>query len=281
MRKGEESYQGEGYVNRVNVPGDMLLKGNCSLVMKELRHDDAGVYESYLLVKRPKRALHSERVFIQRIELSVNGTFILCCLQNISTDHKSVSLGENITLHCNITADYEISWYGQSSDELRLLISAGRTNLDKQFSLSYNVDRDHFDTTDSNGSVTLVIINVTENDLGLYYCRGRDYRSLLKFGRTIRLAITGTFISCLHQTPSVRLKSVQPGENVTLHCDIVLKYGVSWYHQSSEDIKMLINTERGKLDNQFFLSYSLEQDHYDIAENNASVSLVITGKYGN
>uniref|UniRef100_A0A3B1KA04 CD276 antigen homolog n=1 Tax=Astyanax mexicanus TaxID=7994 RepID=A0A3B1KA04_ASTMX len=71
-RLGEEHYEGEGYKDRVDVPEDKLKKGNCSLVLKEVKAEDAGVYESYLLVKRVKRALSSKRVFVQSVELSVD-----------------------------------------------------------------------------------------------------------------------------------------------------------------------------------------------------------------
>uniref|UniRef100_W5KM22 Immunoglobulin domain-containing protein n=1 Tax=Astyanax mexicanus TaxID=7994 RepID=W5KM22_ASTMX len=70
---GEEHYEGEGYEGRVDVPEDKLKKGNCSLVLKEVKAEDAGVYQSYLLVKQEKRSLQSKRVFIQSVELSVFG----------------------------------------------------------------------------------------------------------------------------------------------------------------------------------------------------------------
>ncbi|XP_076862401.1 uncharacterized protein LOC143514733 [Brachyhypopomus gauderio] len=82
---------------------------------------------------------------------------------------------------------------------------------------------------------------------------------------------------CLFQTHLAHHISTQPGQNVTLHCDVIPTYGISWYLQSSEDLKMLLNTEKDKLFGQFHLSYTLEQDHYDITENNSSVGLVITG----
>ncbi|KAI4874127.1 hypothetical protein NFI96_001937 [Prochilodus magdalenae] len=76
-RQGEELYQGEGYKDRVDVPEDKLLKGNCSLVLKNIRPGDAGIYESYLLVRRAKRGLRSRRVLIQSVELSVDGEYEL------------------------------------------------------------------------------------------------------------------------------------------------------------------------------------------------------------
>uniref|UniRef100_A0A3B1J729 Immunoglobulin V-set domain-containing protein n=1 Tax=Astyanax mexicanus TaxID=7994 RepID=A0A3B1J729_ASTMX len=73
-RLGEEQFQGEGYEGRIDVPEDELKKGNCSLVLKDVKLGDAAVYESYLLVKRTKRSLRSKRVFIQSVELSVDDT---------------------------------------------------------------------------------------------------------------------------------------------------------------------------------------------------------------
>uniref|UniRef100_A0A3B4D367 Immunoglobulin V-set domain-containing protein n=1 Tax=Pygocentrus nattereri TaxID=42514 RepID=A0A3B4D367_PYGNA len=69
-RRGGEVYQGEGYEDRVDVPEDHLLKGDCSLELKDVRPEDAGFYESYLLVRRTK-TLISKRVFLQSVELSV------------------------------------------------------------------------------------------------------------------------------------------------------------------------------------------------------------------
>ena len=69
-RMGVELYQGEGYEDRVDVPEDHLLKGNCSLVLKNVRPEDAGVYESFLSVKE---GVHSKWVFLQSVELSVDG----------------------------------------------------------------------------------------------------------------------------------------------------------------------------------------------------------------
>ncbi|KAF5900504.1 antigen like protein, partial [Clarias magur] len=49
-REGEDSYQGEGYKGRVDVPVEKLNKGNCSLLLENLRLNDTGVYTSFLAV---------------------------------------------------------------------------------------------------------------------------------------------------------------------------------------------------------------------------------------
>ncbi|KAL7868503.1 hypothetical protein SRHO_G00098870 [Serrasalmus rhombeus] len=50
-RRGPDWYQGEGYEDRVDVPEDHLLKGDCSLELKNIKSQDAGVYDSFLLVR--------------------------------------------------------------------------------------------------------------------------------------------------------------------------------------------------------------------------------------
>lgn len=61
IRLDNDSYQGEGYEARVDVPEEELRKGNCSLVMKNISVTDAGIYRSYL------------KKFTQSVELSVDG----------------------------------------------------------------------------------------------------------------------------------------------------------------------------------------------------------------
>ncbi|KAI5608155.1 hypothetical protein C0J50_12316, partial [Silurus asotus] len=54
-RKGESSYQGEGYEDRVDVPEEELRKGNCSLVLRNLTLNDKNVYTCSYEVKLYKR----------------------------------------------------------------------------------------------------------------------------------------------------------------------------------------------------------------------------------
>ncbi|XP_047675935.1 uncharacterized protein LOC113651471 [Tachysurus fulvidraco] len=65
-RKGKDSYPGEGYEGRVDVPEDELLKGNCSLVMKNIRVSDTGIYSSSMLITDTQ-----EPVLVQKVKLSV------------------------------------------------------------------------------------------------------------------------------------------------------------------------------------------------------------------
>ncbi|XP_017317497.1 uncharacterized protein LOC108261134 [Ictalurus punctatus] len=118
------------------------------------------------------------------------GFFTPCLLEITSADHLSVRPGKDITLLCNITNYSEISWYRLRSEEVKLLISAEKLKLKKTFSLSYNVNKSHFDMTESSSSVSLVIIGVRETDLGFYFCGGRNDATHIQFGKLIRLDFT-------------------------------------------------------------------------------------------
>ncbi|KAF4081716.1 hypothetical protein AMELA_G00164350 [Ameiurus melas] len=71
-RHGEETYQGEGYKGRVDVPEEELRKGNCSLVLRNLKPTDAAVYRSFLVVRRTKRSVTRKTVALSHVDLSVH-----------------------------------------------------------------------------------------------------------------------------------------------------------------------------------------------------------------
>ncbi|XP_053340663.1 CD276 antigen homolog [Clarias gariepinus] len=50
-RKDGKTFQGTSYKNRVDVPVDELRKGNCSLVLKDLKLTDEGIYTSYNAIR--------------------------------------------------------------------------------------------------------------------------------------------------------------------------------------------------------------------------------------
>ncbi|KAM9496891.1 matrix remodeling-associated protein 8-like [Clarias gariepinus] len=65
-RQGKESYQGEGYEGRVDVPEDELLKGTCSLVLNNVRVSDGAEYRSSMIVKHTKKP-----ILVQKVQLLV------------------------------------------------------------------------------------------------------------------------------------------------------------------------------------------------------------------
>ncbi|XP_062855620.1 uncharacterized protein LOC134318550 [Trichomycterus rosablanca] len=84
-RMGHENFQAAAYSGRADVPEGVLERGNCSLLLRDVRFSDAGVYESYLVVNGES---YKRRIFIQSVQLSV-------------LDHKSeqaVEKGKDLTL---------------------------------------------------------------------------------------------------------------------------------------------------------------------------------------
>ncbi|XP_051717957.1 galectin 17 isoform X2 [Ctenopharyngodon idella] len=67
-RMGEELFQGEAYRDRADVPEEMLMRGNCSLFLWDVRFSDAGIYECYLVVGESS---FKNRIFIQSVQLAV------------------------------------------------------------------------------------------------------------------------------------------------------------------------------------------------------------------
>ncbi|XP_060743294.1 uncharacterized protein LOC132857341 [Tachysurus vachellii] len=71
-RKGKDPYQGEGYEGCVDVPEDELLKGNCSLVMKNISVNDTGIYSSSMLITDTQESVLVQKVKLSVVEVSVN-----------------------------------------------------------------------------------------------------------------------------------------------------------------------------------------------------------------
>ncbi|KAI5612982.1 relaxin/insulin-like family peptide receptor 2a [Silurus asotus] len=69
-RLGKDSFQGEGYEGRVDVPEEELLKGNCSLVLKNVSVTDEARYSSYILMTDTKKP-----ALVQNIKLSASEKF--------------------------------------------------------------------------------------------------------------------------------------------------------------------------------------------------------------
>ncbi|KAF5899905.1 uncharacterized protein DAT39_010395, partial [Clarias magur] len=224
-------------------------------------------------------------------------------LEITSADVRSVRPGESITLPCNITNYPEISWYRLRSDEVKLLISAEELKLKKTYYPSYNVNKSHFNVAQSSSSVSLVIIGVRETDLGFYYCGGRN-RTHTQFGKHIRLDFTDsnsyntvsvvisimfTCVFCfrkpglispsLLQIISADLRSVGPGENITLLCNITQYSEISWYQMNSAGVRQIISARQGRLYKRFHVDYNVDESHVDVTENSNSyntVSVVIS-----
>ncbi|XP_052473032.1 uncharacterized protein LOC128029330 [Carassius gibelio] len=67
-RMGQDQFQGEAYRDRADVPEELLVRGNCSLFLQDVRFSDAGIYESYLVYGESNI---KNRIFIQSVHLAV------------------------------------------------------------------------------------------------------------------------------------------------------------------------------------------------------------------
>ncbi|KAK3526050.1 hypothetical protein QTP70_012885 [Hemibagrus guttatus] len=89
--KGEELNQSKRYEGRVDVPKDELLKGNCSLVLKNVTVTDAGIYSSSTRVNDTQ-----ESALVQKIKLSVDGKSSSspssCCSRTTSSTEQVFNL---------------------------------------------------------------------------------------------------------------------------------------------------------------------------------------------
>ncbi|KAK2834054.1 hypothetical protein Q7C36_014755 [Tachysurus vachellii] len=95
-------------------------------------------------------------------------------------------------------------------------------------------------------------------------------------GFNLQLLI-GVISLSLLQNISADLLSVDPGENVTLFCNITNYSETSWYHMNSADVRQIISTSQGKVDKLFQIVYNEDKSHFAITEISSSVSLMIIG----
>ncbi|KAK2834052.1 hypothetical protein Q7C36_014753 [Tachysurus vachellii] len=91
------------------------------------------------------------------------------------------------------------------------------------------------------------------------------------------LLIFGVISLSLLQNISADLLSVDPGENVTLFCNITNYSEISWYHMNSSGVRQIISTTQSKLHKDFYTDYNEDKSHFTISESSSSVSLVIIG----
>ncbi|KAI5619923.1 hypothetical protein C0J50_20517 [Silurus asotus] len=106
-RNIDRTHDGKGYEGRVDVPEDELRKGNCSLVLKDVRITDHTSYKSFVLehveATKTNKTQEINRVQLnvfQRVSAQVGSTAVLPCdCRNISiqTPHVEWRIG-NMTV---------------------------------------------------------------------------------------------------------------------------------------------------------------------------------------
>ncbi|KAM9496466.1 uncharacterized protein Hap1MRO34_026095 [Clarias gariepinus] len=81
----------------------------------------------------------------------------------------------------------------------------------------------------------------------------------------------------LLQIISADLISVDPGENITLLCNITQVSEISWYQMNSASVRQIISARQRGLYKDFYVDYNVDESHFDVTESSSSVSLVIIG----
>ncbi|KAI5086196.1 hypothetical protein C0J45_1116, partial [Silurus meridionalis] len=66
-RSFDDTREGPGYEGRVEVPEDELRKGNCSLVLKNIRFTDHAFYTSFVV--ELVEATNTDKIEISRVQL--------------------------------------------------------------------------------------------------------------------------------------------------------------------------------------------------------------------
>ncbi|CAJ1071116.1 uncharacterized protein LOC126383970 [Xyrichtys novacula] len=82
-----------------------------------------------------------------------------------------VQPGQNISLTCNVTSSRKLTWYLLRSDQLLPLLTVKKTKL-KSTSVNFHKDNSQMRSKGSleSGSVILEILQVEEEDTGIYFC---------------------------------------------------------------------------------------------------------------
>ncbi|KAK9958204.1 hypothetical protein ABG768_012378 [Culter alburnus] len=142
---------------------------------------------------------------------------------DVSEHHMTLlrfQLNEAISLDCNMTDRYEITWYHQNPDSGRLtLLMIAKTS-------SVSGKKTAIDADTGITRVSLVITGLKESDSGLYFCGTKSVTSEMHFDKPIRLEIEGKLTDredkCDCVTEAARVVEVTDGVTVT---ERVLMFG--------------------------------------------------------
>lgn len=126
-------------------------------------------------------------------------------------------MGKNVSLTCNLTSSLGIIWYVLRSDQLLPLLSVTWSKMDGAMVKCHTEDSSRLkNKVDKEGEpISLEILEVEEEDAGLYFCSGRSGEEVY-VNRGIHLAVEGKtiiqrcrYFSVLNLTVAVfRLSSI-------------------------------------------------------------------------
>ncbi|XP_044028513.1 uncharacterized protein LOC122864860 isoform X1 [Siniperca chuatsi] len=115
-----------------------------------------------------------------------------CYLSSASPVLRSARVGQNVSLTCNLTSSSEITWYRLRSEQLLplLTVKSSKVGEDTVDFHTANNSRVNNNGDLERGLVGLEILEVEEEDGGLYFCTGRCAGAVC-VNRGIHVAVDG------------------------------------------------------------------------------------------
>lgn len=103
-----------------------------------------------------------------------------------------VQTGQNVSLTCDLMSCTDITWYLLRSDQLLPLLTVTSSKVGRDTVDFYTADSGRINSAGSleAGDVGLEILEVEEDDAGLYFCSGRC-AGAISVNRGIHLAVDG------------------------------------------------------------------------------------------
>ncbi|XP_066580238.1 uncharacterized protein LOC136771679 [Amia ocellicauda] len=158
-------------------------------------------------------ALHSRTILISLLCVALRGSLAIAAVV------RAVRPGDTVTLPCDITLQHETMWFIQPDDTPPLLgISVMKTAGNKINPISFVGDVDPRyspELNSSSRSVSLRIRNISDADLALYYCAGKE-GGRITVGTGTRLVYEGERDISLHSCEERRNITQSPGETSCL-----------------------------------------------------------------
>ncbi|XP_044028514.1 uncharacterized protein LOC122864860 isoform X2 [Siniperca chuatsi] len=120
-----------------------------------------------------------------------------CYLSSASPVLRSARVGQNVSLTCNLTSSSEITWYRLRSEQLLplLTVKSSKVGEDTVDFHTANNSRVNNNGDLERGLVGLEILEVEEEDGGLYFCTGRCAGAVC-VNRGIHVAVDGKPAVC-------------------------------------------------------------------------------------
>ncbi|XP_063757079.1 immunoglobulin kappa light chain-like [Eleginops maclovinus] len=166
------------------------------------------------------------------------------------TGVNSVSVGDNVTLHCFYSSQVAMhfSWYRQTLGGRPELLS-NIYKHDKQSKVFPWMEKNpRFSVKREHGINNLDIADVQSSDSATYFC-GSSHSNIVEFGEGIFLSVKGTNHKKVVQGPVS--ETIEPGGDVTLNCTVDTgscdaEHSVYWFRQESRQGILHVHKNKGQ-----------------------------------